>query len=189
MFERTNFRKLILSYFLRILGSVAVASIIISVCAGRITEISQSLADKKRLAIILEQKNETLDQLEKDLTIIGQNEKRIREALPPSYNILDFISDLDSLAARTAVKQTTRFGTPSPLNVGETEGVSIAKIDYGISLSGNIFTLQSYLRNFENLPYFTKIDSFSIQSGNELGWEGESSVTINATLFVQENNF
>lgn len=188
MFERTKLRKLIISYLLWIIGAIAVASVVVGVCAGQITKVSKSLVEKRRLAAILEQKNETLRQLEKDLAVIGSQEKKIREALPPSSNILDFIADLEGLAARSSVKQTTRFGTPVPVSPEGTEGISIAKVDYGITINGNIFTLQSYMKNFDNLPYFTKINSFSIQSGKELGWEGESSISINATVFVEDSN-
>jgi Tfp pilus assembly protein PilO len=189
MFERTQLRKLITSFALRIVAAVVVTAIIVTICANQITKISRSILEKKRLATILEQKSETLRQLEQDLAIIGTGDAKIREALPPSNNILDFIAVLEALAVRSSVKQTTRFGTPTPVTPEGSEGMPIAKIDYSISINGNVHTLYSYLKNFENLPYFTRINSFSIQSGSELGWEGESTVSIGASVFVHSNNF
>lgn len=189
MFERTRLRKLILAFFFRILASVIVASIIITACVGQINKINASIIEKNKLARILDQKSETLRELEQNLAVIGTNDKKILEALPPSNNILDFIAVLENLAARTSVRQTMRFGTPVAVTPAEAKGVGIARIDYTMAISGNVHTLFNYMKNFEHLPYFTRINSFSVQSGNELGWEGESTISISASVFVQDSNF
>ena len=185
MFERKQLQKQLFSYLLRIAVAVLMGVIIIHIASGQITKISTSLAEKKRLSLLLQRKSETTRQLAQDLAVVGDNDKKILAALPPAQNILDFIGVLDNLAAKNSIKQTTKFNTPVPVSPEGGEGISIQKIDYSISLSGNVFTLMSYLKDFENLPYFTKINSFNIQGGSSLGWEGESTISIQAIVYVQ----
>lgn len=182
-----NERQLLARIIKNIIIAVIVvigAIILVSIVGGQVSKVSSSLFEKQTVAQILEQRSENLLRLKKDLEKVGSADARIENALPTPDTILEFVAVLESLASQRSLSQTFRFGsiTPSPISQ---PALPISVIDYNLSLNGNISSLQSYLEDFEKLPFFTAIGSFNLSSSDISGWAGNSQITLQAKLYMK----
>ncbi|MDO8572288.1 MAG: hypothetical protein Q7S11_00790 [bacterium] len=173
-------------HFFVMITAIIVASIAISILSRNITSIGDSLIEKKRLSIILSKRGEYLSGLKRDFNVVGEADKRIIEASPPSDNILPFVAILENIADQTSVQQSFKFGIPS-LTGEKQNGMEIATIDYSIRVNGNVHTLINYLQRFESLPYFSTISSITISGGGTRGWEETAQATIEAKIYTLSN--
>jgi len=151
-----------------------------------IEKISNAVVLNKKLKYELQKRTELFSILEKDASLVGKNDLVIMDAFIPSNNISSFIEKLDTLDETINSKQAYRFETP--VIFGNSEVIPISMISYSNNLSANINDFYNYLKSFENIPYFTKIDSFSISSQDKTGWLTPSSISIKATLFTKTIN-
>jgi Tfp pilus assembly protein PilO len=169
---------------------IALLAIIIAVTANffigkAIGKISDSLSQKEKLSSILSLRVENIQQLKNSLALLGDNDQRIRDVYPPADNILAFVSALDSIAKQNSLQQTLRFSDFMP--VSDTGGISVVKTDYTVSLNGTVATLETYLKQLENLPFAATIGSVNLLAAPPSGWNGNSSITINGTLYARQN--
>jgi hypothetical protein len=183
-----NNRKQVLTILIR-QALIAVAAIIIAavVCfftAGTIVKISDSLQQRERLSKILAMRIENVRQLKNSLALLGENDKKIIALYPPTDYILDFTGALESLAKQISLRQTLNFGSFAPFI--QTGGASLYKTDYSISLTGTITTLKTYLQRLEKISFITKIGAVNMLASPPNGWNGDSSITINGSLYAQE---
>lgn len=184
MFTTKNLLLLIGRHLLIALGAVFVASLAVWFLSSEIERISDDAVKNRQLASTLEKRTELLATLKRDAAIVGENDTLIKQAFVPADNILGFVSVLKKLALRNAVMQTFHFGTPAPSSIPAP--FALSAIPYSNTLSGTIFTFSHYLKEFENLPYFTTIQSLTISSQDKtLGWRGASGATMSATLYAQ----
>ena len=147
--------------------------------------IGHSIAEKKRVSLMLEKRSETYARLQTDNTLLSNADVRIKAALVPTEDISDFISALETLGVQTGVQQTHHFGVPVLSN--DKNGMSIATIDYSLGIQANGYTLISYLKNFEQLPYFSGISSIIVNSNTTKGLNEVSSVSLGAVLYTRQN--
>jgi len=91
----------------------------------------------------------------------------------PADNILSFMGALENLAQKQSLSQNLSFSDPNG-----------KAIDYTVTLNGNLITLINYMKDFENLPYFSSIYSLEIRSG-QFGWLDNSSIAMKARLNVR----
>lgn len=178
-------RELILTIGRNLLkaAATAIAAVfLVLFLSGQISKISESIVKNKRTTFLLEKRTETLSELRNNLKIIGDNEKKIEEAMPPVDNILDFVAALEAVASENSLQQSLKFGTPVQVTAGQ-----IYSIDYYVTLNGNVVTLLNYLKRFEQLPYVTGISRINLQASTPRGWEDDSSVSIQGKLYVRQN--
>jgi hypothetical protein len=109
---------------LRATLSVLVAIFIVLFSTQKISKISESMMENKRTSFILEKRNEVIAELRKNFQLIGDKDKKIKEAIIPTDNILDFVAILESLASQNSLQQSLKFGTPA-LAVND-----VSSIDY-----------------------------------------------------------
>ncbi|MEK9154834.1 MAG: hypothetical protein AAB596_02090 [Patescibacteria group bacterium] len=164
---------IIFKNFLKAVAAIIIAIIALLFFSRQIVKISESLAEQRASAFILEKKNDVITQLSEDFNLIGDADKKIENAFPPAENILGFVAALETLSNQTSLNQVLSFGTPV-----------VSSIDYNIKLSGNISNLISYLKRFEKLPYFTEISSINLSasSGN---WENDSLISLEAKIHTK----
>ena len=167
--------------FLAIILAAALAFFI----GKEIVKISDSLSQKERLSKILALRIENIQQLKNSLALLGDNDQKIKNVYPPADNILDFVSALESLAKQNSLRQNLRFGDFMPME--ETGGIAIAKTDYNINLNGTIITLKNYLQQMEKIPFVAKIGATNLLAAPPNGWNGDSTITINGSLYAQQN--
>lgn len=183
MFTKKQIVLIISKNLLR--GGIAIvaALIIVLFLDAQIEKIGDSLAAKRKLSFLLERRNETIASLRVDVARVGGTIGRVENALPPAFNILDFIGAMESLASQNSLQQSLRIGTPVP-TPGLGEDRHIASIGYSVNLTGNVFTLVNYLKGFETLPYFSGITSLGISAQNPRGWEDVSSISFQANVYA-----
>ena len=121
--------------------------------------------------------------IDENIKTIGQNGDLIEKAFLPSDDISLFMTDLDGLVSNTSIVQIYRFETPKVLEISDP--FSFSTISYSNNLTTSISGLIDYLNNFENLPYFTKINSINISSQSKLGWMGPSNIIIRGILLTK----
>jgi hypothetical protein len=162
---------------------VLVAVIATRFISKKIEHIADSVILKHRLEGELNKRAGLVEKVKHDATLVGKNDVAIDAAFVSSENILEFVNVLDAMAAKKSIKQIYNFETPALSAISAP--FPIATIAYSDTLTTTVASFSDYLKEFENLPYFTKIDGFTIASQNDLGWEGESTVSYRATFYTK----
>lgn len=165
------------------LVAIGLSVIACSILARGITKVSDDVIGSRRLATNLERRTELFSTIARDAQMIGKNDARIESAFVPSDSIFEFISILESIALKNTVTQSFRFENPIPSPY--TLPFPLSTIGYSNNLSLNVFTLINYLKDFERLPYFSKINNLTISSQDALGWRGASGASFNAVLYAK----
>lgn len=182
MFSTKNLFKLIGKQVLISLAFVIFAFITIFIVSDQISKMSKKAIKDRSAATTMSERATLLSSLKYEASIIGSNDKVIKQAFIPSDNILEFIAILESLALKNGLTQTFSFSSPNPATEEMLFPVSI--INYQNNVSSNIFTFIKYLKEFEQLPYFTKIDSITISSSSA-DWRTASNIAFNASVAAQ----
>lgn len=168
---------------------IALFSVLLAALAGvfiakQIERISHSLTEERRLQLLLEKRVEITQSLNNDLALVAGNEERMRAALIPIDNILQFIGNLESVANENSIKQEIHFSVPVAHDTPEEPALNVASIDYTATVNGNIFTFINYLKAVEQLPYFTGVTSFNLNAPPGQGWKGDSAINLRAKVYV-----
>ncbi len=166
-------------------AAVSLATGVVIYSSRQINRISGAIAEKKRISFVLEKRSETYTNLKRDFAELDGAERFIENALVPSDDISGFISAVETLGAQSGVTQSYQFGTPNLS--GAFGNPNIASIDYSLRVSANIHSLVAYLKNFENMPYFSGIMSVNMVSGAERGWNNVSDIYMNARLYARKS--
>lgn len=182
MFNKKQLFTIILKNLSRAAFAAIIAIIIAVIFSNQIAKIGHTLAEGKRLSVILEKREDTAAKLEENFKIIGQNEIKIQNALLSADNILEFVGFLESLSNQTSVYQNFSFNTPTALSQGE-ESIPLAVINYNLNINANVFILINYLKGFEEAPYFTDISGINIKAPN--GLESDFNAVMSAKLYVK----
>lgn len=184
MFTTRNLLIFIARHAVIAFGTMGVAFLLIIFFANKIETIADTIVKNRTLATTLEKRTELLSTLKHDRALIGENDKKIEGAFLRADNILEFIAVLEDLALRNGVTQAFSFSVPTPTEYSASFPVSA--ITYSNTINGTATTITQYLKEFESLPYFTKINSMNISSQDKtLGIRGQSSVSYQASLFTK----
>lgn len=183
MFTTKNLLILVGRHAAIALGTVVLSLVAVSFFAREITRVSDTLAKNRQLAATLEGRTELFATLKRDADTIGTGDRAIDRAFLPADNIVDFISTLDGLSLKNATVQTFNFSDPAPSTV--VAPFPISTIAYTNTITNTLATLSGYLKDFEHLPYFTKIENLTISSSDKAGWRGPITVSFRATLYTK----
>lgn len=164
---------------------VLAASFASSLFGGKITQIGSALVTTKRNSVVLTRRSEMLNKIEKDISIVGDNAGKINQAYVPVDNILDFVSVVENLAAQSSTQYNVVFGNPV-VYAAKGNGENIYSIGYTLTMSGTVYTLSSFLSQFNELPFFADVDSVSVSGSADKGWEGSSSITIQGKVYARQ---
>lgn len=163
---------------------IIVFTIIITTIVGRsISKNADSLHRNAALAKLLENQTADTQLIKNKLQPLGDVDAQISSAFPTPDNVSDFVSSLESIAAKNSLVQTLHFGPPTPSSDSGT--LSLATIEYSGTVTGSINPLNEYLKNFEALPFFTKITAIDINSSS--GWSKDATINFKAVLFIRNN--
>lgn len=183
MFTTKNLLLLIGRHALIAFGAGLIAVFAVSFLGGQIQHITTSIIQNHKLVNTLEKRTELFSILKRDTEIIGTSDTLMSNAFVPSDNILDFVSALESLATKNSLTQNFHFDTPTPSPIPAP--FPLSTITYSNTLPTNILTLSNYLKDFERLPYFTKIDSLVISSQDKGGLRASGTASFHATLYTK----
>lgn len=151
---------------------------------GKITKIGDALIENKKSSVVLQKRSEMLQQIEKDIAIVNGNDEKINQAYVSVDNILDFVTVIENLAAQNSSQYKVTFGNPV-IFMTKSDGSNIYEIDYTLTMSGTVYTITSFLKQFNNLPFYADINSVVIRGTAEKGWEGEASITIQGKVYAR----
>ena len=167
-------------------GVILVAAILTSLLGSWIRAAADEVVEHKQLNATLEMHNQVIIKLSQEYKQVRGNESRIRAALLPSSNILEFIGALESIALKDNITESVHFDTPRevPLTIGEPP-VSLEQIAFTLPLQGNIFTFLEYLKDFERLPYFTKVEGISISATPQGGLQNTSNISLRGSIYTR----
>lgn len=180
MFTTKNLLKLIGRHALVAVAVVAVSLVVTWVLSIQIARISDDVLKNRNLASALEKRTEVFAVVKHDTEIIGTNDVLIERAFIPSDNILEFVATLESLALKNGVTESFHFDNPTPSTISAP--FPLATVIYSNTLSGTVQTFSNYLKDFEHLPYFTKIESLSISLQGGAGLDGGATMTYRASI-------
>lgn len=183
MFTTKNLLILIGRHAAIALAAISVAALASYFLAREITRVSLGAIQNRHLAATLEKRTELFSTLARDAQTVGTNDVLFDHAFLSSDNILEFISVIESIALKNGTTQSFHFENPVPTPTQAP--FPLSTIGYSNTLSLNVFVLANYLKDFEHLPYFTKIENLTITTGDPAGWRGASSVSFHATLYTK----
>lgn len=183
MFTTKNFFSLFGKHLLIALVVSTFAAAVVFFLSDQITKISTRTIKDRHLATMLSERTELLSNLKHQTDIIGSNDEIIKNAFIPSSNILEFVAVLKDLAVKNGITQAFHFSSPAPSSLGTPFPLATITYQNTISLT-NVTSFINYLKEFEKLPYFTKIDSLSITS-QKGDWRTESTISFSATVAAQ----
>ena len=183
MFTTRNLLMLIGRHAAVALAAIGVAVLASYFLASEITRISSAVIQNRHLATQLEKRTELFSTIARDVQIVGKSDALIESAFISSDSIFEFISALESLALKNGATQSSNFENPvsSPVS----SPYPLSTIGYTSTLALNVSGLTNYLKDFERLPYFTKIENLTISSSDPLGWRGASSASFRASLYTR----
>ena len=168
-----------------IAGAVLIiAAIFCFLAAQEIVKISDALQQKQKLTQLLALRISNIQRLKDSLNVLGDGDEKISAVYPSTDNILDFVGALESLAKQNSLKQNLNFGNFAP--VTSIDGVAIEKTDYTINLTGSVTSLKKYLGQLENISFVTKIGAVNLLAAPPFGWDGDSTITINGSLYARQ---
>ncbi|KKU82185.1 MAG: hypothetical protein UY07_C0002G0042 [Parcubacteria group bacterium GW2011_GWA1_47_8] len=183
MFTNKNLFILIGRHVLIALVVVGIAGAVVFFFARKIEKISTTVVINRNLATSLEKRTGVFTTLKRDTEIVGTNDTFIEGAFLPADNILAFISTLESLALKNGITQTFNFDSPTPANIDTP--LPLLQITYTNNIPSNVFAFSNYLKDFEKLPYFTKIESLNITAQSPTGWSSTSNASFRAILYTK----
>ncbi len=183
MFTTKNLLMLVGHHALIALVAVSTATFAAWFLSREIGRITNGVVQNHRLVNTLEKRTELFSVIKRDVNIVGTNDTLIEQAFLSSDNILVFTEALKSTALKNSVNQNLNL--EGPVLSTQVAPFPIATIAYVSNLEGNLLTFSNYLKNFESLPYFTKIESINISSQDTAGFRGISIASFRATLYTR----
>jgi len=133
-----NKRKLISSILIKLTKAfvaIVVVIVVIYFLSARMERISVSLADKQESAFDVANRNATAVKLREDFKAIDNKDRSIENALVPIENTLDFVSEIEKIAAETPEKILKAVVDPG---VG-LQHFQARRLCFGLGLTGDAF--------------------------------------------------
>lgn len=185
MFTTKNLFTLVGKHILISLGVLAVTFTVVFFLSAQITKVSSRAVADRHLATQLSERTSLLTNLKHETEVIGNNDVIIKHAFIPSNNILEFVSVIEALALKNGLTQAFHFSTPTPASIGGP--FPLATITYQNTISSaDVSALINYLKEFDQLPYFTKIEALSISAGSG-DWRTAGTVSFSASVLAQSS--
>lgn len=185
MFTSKNLFFLLIWQVFFALLAIAIALVAIFFLSQAIEKTTTQVSEARRATSSLEKRTELFSKLRQDVEIVGTNNMLIEKAFLSSGNILEFTDAIDNLSLKNSFIPGAHFGIPQVTPIPAPFPLSV--IAYDNSLVADMPKFIAYLKEFENLPYFTKIISLSFSSQNPEGWTKGGTASFHA-LFYTKND-
>lgn len=165
--------------------SVLVAIGSIYFFSRQIEASTRSITKNRATAAELEKRTILLNALKNDTETIGNGDTAIERAYPSADNILEFISVIEDLGFRNGMMQSFHFETP--IISDRSAPFPLATVRYTNTLSGSTASFLNYLKEFEGLPYLTKINNLTLTAQRkEVGIREALTASYSATLYTKQ---
>lgn len=183
MFTKRNLFVLFGKHAIVAISAIGIAILSVWFISREIASVSDTVVKNRQLAEKLGHRTMLFSVLARDADIVGANDAVIERAFQPAENLPEFIVVLDNLASKN--NTTHSFRLASFASAPQTAPFPLSSIEYQDSVSLNIYSFIKYLKDFESLPYFTKINNLSFTSQGSTGWRGAGSASFSATLYAK----
>jgi len=180
MFTTKNLLILIGRHAIITILAIITAASSVWILSQQITRLSEDVQKNRSLASMLEKRMELFASVKRDTELVGTNDVLIERAFVPLNNILDFVAMLEGLALKNGVTQAFHFENPVPSTIPIP--FPLAMVPYSNSLNGNLASFSNYLKDFERLHYFTKIENLSISTQSKTGWRDAGTMSFQANI-------
>lgn len=184
MFNSKNITSIIIKNSIISVVIILVSFFIIYNIKNEINKITDKVSLNNKINNEFKIRTELFSVIKENAGQIGQNDLIIEKAFIPSNDISLFIDTLDKLVSESKIPQSYRFDTPIPST--QIEDISFSNISYSNNLNINVNDFIKYLKEYENLPYFTKIESINISSQDKEGIYEQSTVSIKGVLLTKD---
>lgn len=184
MFTIKNLLILVWRNVVASLMVVSIAAIIIFYLEKGINTMTNLIVENQKTEVESKKRNELLSTIEQGVRVMGKNDILINNAFVPSNDISEFTNTLDKLGFDNGTLQTYHFETPIPSSTSEEPALSSVLYSNNFTVVG-MKKVSKYLKDFEELPYFTKIESLTLSSQDATGLSGTTNISLKATLITQ----
>lgn len=184
MFTIKNLLILVWRNVVASLMVVSIAAIIIFYLEKGINTMTNLIVENQKTEVESKKRNELLSTIEQGVRVIGKNDILINNAFVPSNDISEFTNTLDKLGFDNGTLQTYHFETPIPSSTSEEPALSSVLYSNNFTVVG-MKKVSKYLKDFEELPYFTKIESLTLSSQDATGLSGTTNISLKATLITR----
>lgn len=181
-------------FTIKIVGKIIIILVIIAIAAGgvyffskQIKKINSTMAEKKEMDYLISNREQVGNKIKADFAAVDPAyQEKITASIPSVYNILSFVDATDSLAKKYSLKQSISFS--QPIAASEIAGpISLMLINFNITIDEtNVEVFTNYLKDFEQLPYFSSINSINYLGGGKNGWQENSSINISGSLYAHQ---
>lgn len=136
------------------------------------------LIESKHKLVALEQKDQSLAQLEEDFTFIGEEMSIIENALPDKEKLIDFLVQMEVVASSAGIPAQINFGSQT----AQVEEGNQKFLGFTLNFQGTYFEMVNLIRKLEKLPQVINIEQIGFQSPG--GIENKSSVILNLKCYI-----
>lgn len=182
MFNKKILIKILSLHIAKALIAIIIASLAISFFSWQFKKINIALSEKRKLSYVLERRSETASILKKKFTQFDTPEQDITAALPSTDDVLPFVSVLENTAKNVGLYHTVQFGGIASFAA---DPIRIVRAEFSVNATGDVKTFIRYLEEFETLPYFTGIRSFTMNAGAG-GWNEGATISAGGVVYLKE---
>jgi Tfp pilus assembly protein PilO len=161
-----------------ILVIIAIQLIAIFVVGSLIKQKTTTLVSQRHKLMVLEQKDESLVQLQEDYQLLKQDLEIISQALPGREKVVDFVTQLEREASASGLLTKISFGKETIL----AEAGGIKSVQFSLSFQGTYYQMIELIKKIEKMPQVITIDKISIRSAK--GIEGKNSIVLVMRCYI-----
>ena len=166
--------------FVFIAFAVFIAAQLLSlfILAKLIVEKTNLLISETHRLKAFEQRDVSIDNLQKDYQIIEGDLEIIDLALPDKKEMINVINQLEKEASSSGVSAKISFSSQSL----KTEPEGLKSISFTLNLKGTYFEIVELIKRIEKMPRMTQVEEITIQSPN--GIETENNVILTMKCYI-----
>jgi Tfp pilus assembly protein PilO len=176
---QNDFRKNIFRLLLQTLIVCVLCLAAIILIGRKITSDSKAMADLRADSVMQQNEGERLIMLQNDYKKIADNIDYVNNLLPTEDQLINFLSTIEKIAKETNNAETFHFS--GDINQGSNS--EPRNINFTIDLQGDISSFIAFLEKLKIIPYYVRINSFNIGSGQ--GISSKSQINLSGRVYLK----
>ena len=187
-----TFKKILLKIGVDLLVIFAVATVawlLVAFFQKKIITISQKIQEKKIISYNLNNRDLNSAKIREAFGRLDQNWlTKVEKGLLYIDDTLPFLDSVDSLGRKYGL--TANLALSAPEILPKIEGqLPVDRFAYKLTLAnGNNNTLINFLKDFEQLQFFTGAQTLIISAADEGGLNGKITANLSGNLYVREQD-
>ena len=157
---------------------IAIQLVSLFILAELIVEKTNLLIGETHKLKAFEQRDISIDNLQKDYQVIKGDLEIIDLALPDKKGMISFINQLEKEASSSGISSKISFSSQSV----KTEPKGLKNISFTLNLKGTYFKIVEFIKAIEKMPRMVQVEKIAIQSPN--GIETENNVILTMKCYI-----